>query len=357
MLKNKGVLILKTVCIVCGGVSSEHEISLISATSILSNIDREKYNVITLIIDREGRFFCTDDFGTLADEGWKKLKNLCRAIIPQGSYGGIFKVQGDRLQHLPVDVFFPVLHGENGEDGIVQGVFKMSGIPYVGGSVLASACCMDKELTHIRLDSAGIKTAPYIAVRQNCFDIQEVNSKIKESFGYPVFVKPANAGSSVGVSKAGDINALETALQEAFKVDKKVLVEKNIVGAEVECAVIGNECPEAAKCLGQIAQSAEFYDFDAKYKDSSTKLYIPANISTNVAEKIRETAVLAYKTMELSGLSRVDFFVLENGEFILNEINNLPGFTKTSMYPKLFEASGISYTELIDKLIETAQLK
>ncbi len=347
---------MKSVCIVCGGQSHEYDISLISASSVLKNIDRDKHRVHTLIIDKNGNFFHSYLAENVASDEWKNLSDLAPAIISQGSDGGILRLEGGGYKKVEVDVFFPVLHGENGEDGVIQGLFKLSQTAYVGGGVLSSASCMDKEITHIRLDAAGIKTAPYITVRGE-FDIDALDSDIKEKLGYPVFVKPANAGSSVGVGKAKDKNELLKTLDEALKVDSKVLVEACIVGAEVECAVLGNQEPVAAKYLGQIAPTVEFYDFDAKYTDSSTQLYIPARIDSEVAEKIRAEAVKAYKVMDCEGLSRVDFFALENGEFILNEINNLPGFTSISMYPKLFEASGVSYSELIDRLIETARLK
>ncbi len=348
---------MKTVCIVCGGKSHEHEISLMSAQSVLMNIDREKYDVHTLIIDENGSFFHTKESGSLPGGQWKSLEGLAPAIIPPDpKYKGILRETENGFEKIAVDVFFPVLHGENGEDGVIQGVFKMSGVPYVGSGTLASASCMDKEVTHIRLDAAGIRTARYKAVRAGC-DIEKLNNEIESSFGYPVFVKPANAGSSVGVGKASDVNALMKALETAFEVDKKVLVEECIVGAEVECAVLGNEEPIAADFIGEIVPVDGFYDFEAKYVSGTTALNIPAHLPEDISEKIRKEAVRAYKTMGCEGLSRVDFFALESGEIVLNEINNLPGFTSISMYPKLFEASGIKYNELIDKLIETAALK
>jgi len=347
---------LKKVCIVCGGQSHEHEISLISAYAALSNIDKEKYEVCTLIIDKEGSFFYTEQIGELKNEGWKAFSDLAPAFIPQGKLGGIFVKCENEFVLKPVDVFFPVLHGENGEDGVIQGVFKMSNTAYVGCGVLASATCMDKELTHIRLDSAGVKTAPYIIAKKGA-DLNFVDNQIASSFGYPVFVKPANAGSSVGVGKAKGIEELCSKLVDAFMVDSKVLIEKCIVGAEVECAVLGNDEPYTADFLGQISAPDGFYDFDAKYVDDSTALYIPAKISESLSAEVKKTALKAYKAMGCMGLSRVDFFVTDSGEIILNEINNLPGFTSISMYPKLFEASGIGFTELIDRLIETAEIK
>ena len=348
---------MKTVCIVCGGRSHEHEISLMSAYSVLCNVDRRKYDVHTIIIDKNGSFFHTKDTGELKNEGWKKLKGLEPCIIaPDPKYKGILVETENGFENIKIDVFFPVLHGENGEDGVIQGVFKMSGVAYVGSGVLASASCMDKEVTHVRLDGAGIKTARYITARLGA-DIEALDKQIKGSFGYPVFVKPANAGSSVGVSRAECVNCLIKALEEAFAVDKKVLIEECLVGAEVECAVLGNDEPIAAKFIGEIVPQVEFYDFDAKYVSGNTALNIPANLPSEVCEKIRETAVKAYKVMDCQGFSRVDFFAKENGEIVLNEINNLPGFTSISMYPKLFEASGVKYAELIDKLIETAAVK
>lgn len=347
---------MKKVCIVCGGQSHEHEISLISAFAALTNIDKEKYEVCTLIIDKEGNLFYTEQIGELKNEGWKSFSDLCPAIIPQGDFGGIFIKTENGFTLKGVDVFFPVLHGENGEDGVIQGVFKMSKTAYVGSGVLASATCMDKELTHVRLDSAGIKTAPYIAIKKGA-DLNFVDNQITASFGYPVFVKPANAGSSVGVGKAKNIEELCAKLVDAFMVDSKVLVEKCIVGAEVECAVLGNDEPITADYIGQVAAPDGFYDFDAKYVDDSTALYIPAKISESASQEVKKTALKAYKAMGCAGLSRVDFFVTDSGEIILNEINNLPGFTSISMYPKLFDASGISFTQLIDKLIETAEIK
>ncbi len=348
---------MKSVCIACGGASHEHEISLISAYSVLSNIDREKYDVHTLIIDKNGDFYHSKAFGELKNEGWKALPDLAPCLIGQGRFGGILRETESGFEKVNIDVFFPVLHGENGEDGVVQGVFKMSGVPYVGNGVLASANCMDKEMTHMSLDAAGIRTAKYIVARKGLDCLDALDEKICDKLGYPVFVKPANAGSSVGVGKAKDKAALEKVLETAFEVDRKVLIEECIVGLEVECAVLGNETPIAAKYIGQIAPTAEFYDFDAKYTDASTQLYIPAKVSEEVAQKVRSEAVKAYKTMGCEGLSRVDFFALSDGEIVLNEINNLPGFTSISMYPKLFEASGLSYKELIDELIKTARVK
>ncbi len=345
---------MKTVCVVCGGRSHEHEISLLSAQSVLCNIDREKYAVHTLIIDEDGSIFHTRQSGRLACGEWKSFSDLTPALIPTDpKYGGILIFKDGGFECIPVDVFFPVLHGENGEDGTIQGVFEMSGVPYVGSGVLSSASCMDKEVTHIRLDSQNIRTARYITAKIGC-DLKALNEKIEKSFGYPVFVKPANAGSSVGVSRAECKNCLIGALEKAFEVDSKVLIEECLVGAEVECAVLGNDAAVAADFVGQVVPVDGFYDFDAKYTSGTTELLIPAKIEDKIAERIRKEAVKAYKCMDCRSLSRIDFFVLNDGEIVLNEINNLPGFTQISMYPKLFEASGICYSRLIDRIIESA---
>jgi len=349
---------MKSVCVVCGGQSHEHEISLISAYSVLCNIDRNKYDVHTIIIDENGNLFHSKQLAELKNGGWKSLSDLAPCIISQGSaFKGLLVKTKTGYDEVKVDVFFPVLHGENGEDGVIQGLFKMSGVPYVGNGVLASATCMDKEMTHMRLDAAGIKTASYIVARSDADTVSNLDAEIEKTLGYPVFVKPANAGSSVGVGKAKNKKELESVLKTAFEVDSKVLIEECIVGLEVECAVLGNENPVAAQYIGQIAPTAEFYDFDAKYTDASTQLYIPAKVSDSVASLVRSEAIRAYKTMGCEGLSRIDFFALSDGSIVLNEINNLPGFTSISMYPKLFEASGTPYSQLIDKLIETARVK
>ena len=353
---------MKSVCIICGGKSHEHEISLLSATSVLREIDRSRYEVHTVIIDEDGQFFCSEQAEAgvvLSGGGWRALADLRPAwVVPDPSLCGYLRQEENgALTRILVDVFFPVLHGENGEDGVIQGLLKMTGIPYVGSGVLSSASCMDKEVTHVRLDAAGIATAPYIVVRQGEESAAQVDTRLRERIGYPAFVKPANAGSSVGVSRVNGPEELAVALQNAFSVDLKVLIEACIIGAEVECAVIGCEQPQAAEVVGQIAPAASFYDYDAKYTDNSTQLYIPARISEETAEKIRKTALWAYRVMDCAGLARVDFFALPDGRVLLNEINNIPGFTAISMYPKLFEASGVGYRELIDRLIESAAVK
>ena len=270
-------------------------------------------------------------------------------LSPDTSHHGIF-VEG-KLQN--VDVIFPVMHGDYCEDGCIQGLFELSGIPYVGPGVLASAAGMDKSATKLFAAASGVPQAKWYITSPAASE--EEIEKIESEFSYPIFVKPCNAGSSLGISKAGNRAELEKAIAEAAKFDSKILCEEYIDGYEVECAVLGNEDTRAS-VVGQITPSNEFYDYSAKYIDNASGLTIPANIPEETAEKIREYAVTVFKALGCRGMSRVDFFVLRgSGEIKFNEINTLPGFTSISMYPKLWEKSGIPYSELIDKLIEYAE--
>jgi D-alanine-D-alanine ligase len=255
-----------------------------------------------------------------------------------------------------IDVVFPVLHGENGEDGAVQGLMQLAGIPYVGPHVSASAVAMDKTLTKLVVDQAGLPQAAWMLVRRNELDHRQdqILDQLEGKFQYPMFVKPAGTGSSVGVSKATDRLSLQAALAAAAKYDKKVLVEEFIHGREVEVAVMGNDSPMASIC-GEIDSGADFYDYDAKYITDTSVAYIPARIDEDVAEVVRDAAVKIYSAIGCQGLSRVDFFVTyEGNRVVFNEINTLPGFTSISMYPKLFDASGIPYSELLDQLLQLA---
>lgn len=269
---------------------------------------------------------------------------------------GLLIFEGDSVVRQHIDVVFPVLHGENGEDGSVQGLLQLAGIAYVGPHVAASAIAMDKSMTKLVADRAGVRQAGWELVTDAAFahHPEELLDRLEAHFAYPVFVKPAGTGSSVGVSKAKDRAALQAALVEALRFDRKVLVEEFIDGHEVEVAVLGNDTPVASVC-GEIDAGAEFYSYDAKYLSEQSRTLIPARISDEAAEQVRETAVRVYQAIGCQGLSRVDFFVTYQGdEVVFNEINTIPGFTSISMYPKLFEASGIACTELIDQLLVCA---
>ena len=347
-----------SVCILFGGISPEHEVSLRSAESVLNNIDHEKYNVFPVGITKDGDwiYFGGKDYSMLPNGTWKTHPDNRRAAISPVRGQGLLTFEGDCVVRERIDVVFPVLHGENGEDGAMQGLLQMAGIPYVGPHVSASAVAMDKTLTKLVVDQAGVTQAAWhLARRQDLeYHMEHTLDTLEKKFIYPMFVKPAGTGSSVGVSKAADRETLRQALLAASVYDNKILVEEFIHGREVEVAVMGNENPVASVC-GEIDSGADFYDYDAKYITDTSVAYIPARISAETEEFIREAAVKVYSAIGCQGLSRVDFFVTYEGErVVFNEINTLPGFTSISMYPKLFAASGIPYSELINELIKLA---
>ena len=346
-----------SVCILFGGMSPEHDVSLRSAESVLNNIDKEKYNIFPVGITKKGDWilFGGDDYSMLPAGTWMDCPENRRAAISPVRGQGLLSFEGDCVVRERIDVVFPVLHGENGEDGAMQGLLKLAGIPYVGPHVAASAVAMDKTLTKLVMDQAGIPQAAWHLVRRSDLaKMDHVICALENKFSYPMFVKPAGTGSSVGVSKASDRVSLEAALENAAKFDEKVLVEEFIPGREIEVAVMGNDNPVASIC-GEIDSGAEFYDYDAKYITDTSTAYIPARIGEEIGEQVRELAVKGYKAIGCQGLSRVDFFVTyADNRIVFNEINTLPGFTSISMYPKLFAASGIPYSQLIDELLKLA---
>ena len=346
------------VCVLFGGISPEHAVSLRSAESVLNNMNSEKYNIFPVGITRQGQWylFGSTNYGLLPGGAWEDCADNCRAVISPVRGEGLMIMGPDGVRKEQIDVVFPVLHGENGEDGAMQGLLQLAGIPYVGPHVSASAVAMDKTLTKLVVDQAGLPQAKWELVRRGDLNhhAEQILDRLEEKFAYPMFVKPAGTGSSVGVSKATQRDALREALYNAAKYDEKVLVEEFIHGREVEVAVMGNDSPIASIC-GEIDSGADFYDYDAKYITDTSVAYVPARISEDVAEVVRDAAVKIYKAIGCQGLSRVDFFVTYEGErVVFNEINTLPGFTSISMYPKLFDASGIPYGELIDQLLMLA---
>lgn len=346
----------KTVAVIFGGASSEYEVSLRSAAFVISGIEREKYDLALVGITKDGRwFYYTGPEEYIASDSWNQAEYATPAIIgPDASKKGVLVFENSHTRLIPVDVVFPVLHGKNGEDGTIQGLLDMAGIPYVGAGVLASAMCMDKEITHTILDMAGIPNAGWAAVMAwEMDDFDRIETELVDRFSYPMFVKPANAGSSVGVSKAVDKASLKKGIELALVHDKKVIIEECIVGREVECAVMGNRNVKASM-LGEIKPTAEFYDYNAKYQDDSTEYYIPARLSEEMTLLVREIAMAAYESLCCEGLARVDFFIRGEDEIILNEINTMPGFTSISMYPRLFLSGGMSAYDLVGGLIELA---
>lgn len=350
----------KQIALIFGGQSSEHEISCISAANVIEGLSPEKYDVHKIGITKEGHWLYVDTLESVKDGSWRD-STVTAVIVPDQKYRGIWKTEsvsgGKQMQAelIPIDVAFPVLHGFFGEDGTIQGLFELAGIPYVGCGVLASAASMDKISTKIFADRIGIRQADYVTdtTRDDSL-IHDTIDEVEKKLGYPVFVKPSNAGSSQGVSKAHDRNELKEAIRLAKKHDHRVLVEETINGREIECAVLGGEDVRASK-VGEIVAAAEFYDYDAKYNNAESQTVIDPALPEETKKKIQENAIAIFKAVGGFGLSRVDFFVEEGtNEVIFNEINTFPGFTDISMYPMLWEAMGLKKAELLDRLIELA---
>lgn len=339
--------------ILFGGKSAEHEVSLQSAKNVYDAIDKEKYNPILIGIDKTGKWLLNDSSQFLLNANDPKLIKLNTAsdsvaLVPQSS-GKISNLSGNNDSPV-IDVIFPILHGPFGEDGTVQGLLKLANIPFVGAGVLGSAVGMDKDIMKRLLRDAGIPICKYIAI--NVEDKIPDFDYIKNEIGLPCFIKPANLGSSVGVSKVNNEPEYKKAINDAFQYDTKIIIEEFIKGREIECAVLGNHKP-IASVPGEIISMHDFYSYEAKYIDENgSALEIPANLPDEITKKIQETAIKTFIALSCEGMGRVDSFLKENGEIIVNEINTIPGFTKISMYPKLWEYSGIPYTELIDRLIQ-----
>ncbi len=343
--------------IVFGGKSTEHEVALLSARSIINAISKEKYEIILLGIDKQGKWHLNDPDNYLANpDDPKKISLLTAApeviLQKEGDVVYVRDVNSGEKRAV-VEVIFPVIHGAYGEDGTLQGILRGIEIPFVGVDILASAVGMDKDVAKRLWRDAGIPIARFFTLHKHHpdeFSFEQISAEL----GLPLFVKPSNAGSSVGVSKVKDKAGFELALADAFQYDRKILVEEAISGKEVECSVLGNEFPEAS-VIGEIVPTRDFYSYEAKYiDDDGAIMKIPAEIEPEVSDALRTAAVKAFRVIEGEGLSRVDFFLKADNTFVLNEINTLPGFTKISMYPKLWEATGLPYPELIDRLIGLA---
>lgn len=347
--------------VIFGGKSNEHDVSGVSAAHVIKSIPKDKYNVICIGITKSGNWIkYSGDIDDIPNHKWESHPDNIHCILsPDPADKGFIAIdKNGSAEKIPVDVVFPVLHGKNGEDGTIQGLFELAEIPFVGCDLISSANCMDKSLTHTVLEANGIKTAEWITMLKSDMDrLDEFAGKMEENFGYPIFVKPANCGSSVGVSKADNMAQLKEGIKLAFMHDKKLVAEKGIKGIECECAVMGNEEPFASTVGEVCSANDQLYDYDAKYNDAASETIIPARMSKENIEEIRQTAVKAYKAMGCSGLARVDFFLCECGKVILNEINTLPGHTPISMYPKLMEYEGIGFEEQEDRLIQLALKK
>lgn len=333
--------------LICGGTSCEHEVSLVTAKNVLLAMDPAKYDVVPIFIDKNGFWHHFEaDFLINSDT---------KVLLTDQTSQALLTTSNSRSVYLPdnrLDVVFPLVHGPYGEDGTIQGFLKLARIPFVGAEVLGSAVGMDKDVMKRLLQGAGLPVGGFIAIqkgKQHLIDLEE----IIRTFGFPLFVKPANLGSSVGISKAKNREELKSAIDMAFQFDRKILIEECIVGREIECAVLGNEAP-IASVVGEVRTTHEFYTYEAKYIEEVSQIEIPANIPLEVSEKARRLAIKAFDVLCCEGMARMDFFLKEDGTVLINEINTIPGFTPRSMYPKLWEASGIVYAELIDRLLHLA---
>jgi D-alanine-D-alanine ligase len=349
----------RRVLVIFGGRSAEHEVSVISARSVLEALDPERFDVITVGIDKAGRWHQVNALPAAPSSAGA----LPAVEADSGPGVALAREPGDRAivaddgTRTDVDVVFPILHGPYGEDGTMQGLLELAGVPYVGAGVLGSALGMDKAVQKILFTAAGIPVVPHEVVRDREWeeDREAVEARA-EALGLPVFVKPAALGSSVGISKVTELDQFPAAMEEALSYGTKAVVERGVEGArEVECAVLGNDDP-VASLPGEIlpAAGADFYDYRAKYLDDSTRLQIPADLPDDVVGRIQQLAVAAFRAVDGAGMARVDFFYVPPGDLVVNEINTIPGFTPVSMYPKLWEASGVPYADLIERLIDLA---
>lgn len=345
----------KTAVVLFGGQSSEHIVSCMSVVNVINHINREKYNLLLIGITEEGHWIKTESVEEIQSGTWRN-GTVSAIISPDATSHSVILMDGKDTKTVKADVVFPVLHGLLGEDGTVQGLLELAQIPYVGCGVLASAVSMDKLYTKIVVDDLGVCQAAYVPVmRHDLEDMDFVVAKVEEKFPYPVFVKPSNAGSSKGVSRADSREELKKALTEAAGHDRKILVEEMIVGREIECAVLGGgNTPAEASGVGEILAGAEFYDFDAKYYNSDSRTVVNPKLPGDAAERVRESARAIFQAVDGYGLARVDFFVKADGTVVFNEINTMPGFTAISMYPMLWEAAGVTKDELVDRLMEHA---
>ena len=347
--------------LIFGGKSGEHEVSFCSASSIIKAIDKDKYTVVPIGITKEGRWISPQDSELALQSG--KIEGKSTVVLLNDPSGNAL-IRTDNNQRLEknsnlerIDIIFPILHGPHGEDGTIQGLLELANIPYVGSGVAASAISMDKDFMKIIFQQKNLPILKWMTIKRKEWQKNKVKilSLIRNDFEYPLFVKPANLGSSVGITKVHKKEELEKAINLASSYDSKILIEEGLEDVrEIECAVLGNDEPRAS-VVGEVRPAGEFYDYDSKYIDGGTQLIIPAELPDDVSKKVQEIALRAFKAVDAVGMARVDFFVSKKeNKIYLNEINTIPGFTSVSMYPRLWVASGIPYSELIDRLIQLA---
>ena len=347
--------------LIFGGKSGEHEVSFCSATSIIKAINKDKYTVIPIGITKEGRWISPQDSELALQSG--KIEGKSTVVLLNDPSGNAL-IRTDNNQRLEknsnlerIDIIFPILHGPHGEDGTIQGLLEIANIPYVGSGVAASAISMDKDFMKIIFQQKNLPILKWMTIKRKEWqkNKEKILSLIRNDFEYPLFVKPANLGSSVGITKVHKKEELEKAINLASSYDSKILIEEGLEDVrEIECAVLGNDEPRAS-VVGEVRPAGEFYDYDSKYIDGGTQLIIPAELPDDVSKKVQEIALRAFKAVDAVGMARVDFFVSKKeNKIYLNEINTIPGFTSVSMYPRLWVASGMPYSELIDRLIQLA---
>ncbi|MGG4494917.1 D-alanine--D-serine ligase VanG [Brevibacillus reuszeri] len=343
----------KTVAIIFGGCSNEYGVSLISAASVIEHIDKDKYNLVLIGITEEGKWLrYSGSIEAIREDRWHMHPSCIPSFVsPSRETGGLIELVHSEYHRVPIDVVFPVLHGRNGEDGTIQGLLELAGIPYVGCDMLSSAICMDKDIAHTLVRAAGIDTPRAMTIHQGD-DVEKAIVAAKD-FGYPVYIKPAKSGSSIGITKAHTYQQFIEGIELAFAHDNKIVIEENIEGFEVGCAVLGNSSPRIG-VIDEIELSDDFFHFTEKYSLHTSTIHLPARIDTDTEKKVRETASLIYQTLGCSGFARVDMFLSGDGRLMFNEVNTIPGFTSSSRYPNMLRASGISYTQLLDELIELA---
>ncbi len=340
----------KIIAVLFGGNSSEYEVSLQSASSVLENINREKYEVVPIGITRQGEWFhYKGAIDKIKDNTWSEdTDNLCPIVVSQNAaVSGIIELGRMENKVIKLDLVFPVLHGKNGEDGTVQGVFELANIPVVGCATLSSALCMDKDMAHKLVCAAGISVPKSVMLEQSM--VAELN-RLTEDLKYPLFVKPVRAGSSFGITKIYKADDLDVAVKLAFQHDDKVIIEENVNGFEVGCAILGKKELIVGR-IDEIELTEGFFDYTEKYTLKSSKIHMPARIDAQSEKRVRETAITIYRTLGCSGFARVDMFYTPSGEIVFNEVNTIPGFTSHSRYPNMMKGIGISFAEMLDKLI------
>ncbi|MBH5317539.1 D-alanine--D-serine ligase VanG [Paenibacillus sp. GSMTC-2017] len=343
----------RTIGVLFGGCSTEYEVSLSSASAVIEHLDRDKYEVIMIGITREGHWYrYFGDVSDIQSNRWIEHTSCVTAILsPSKETKGIIEFYGTEFRVTPIDLIFPVLHGKNGEDGTMQGLIELSGLPFVGCGTLSSAICMDKVIAKTLVQAAGIEVAASITLLAGDSIAEAVVNTAE--LGFPLFVKPSKSGSSIGITKAYTKQELMNGIEDAFKHDDKVIIEQNVDGFEVGCAVLGNR-HLITGAVDEIALTGEFFDHDEKYSLGTAAIHLPARLNADMANKVKDTALRIYRVLGCSGFARVDLFVTKDGNLLFNEVNTIPGFTAHSRYPNMMNHAGIAFPELLDQLIATA---